>query len=317
MMLAGGAGAQPETPILGPGVPGMCFPSTGSPPWQTGMAVPSGATEELLAEQVRNVQVLLQVADEHQITTNGKIAMLITAWVESYVLTDLSGFYGWPPDHTSVGIFQQQDWWGTVSQRMDPATSATLFLTGKPGIPGLLSLDYDSMDPAVAAQEIQRSAHPDRYRQYVGVAEQVLACGSGDTIVLPPGAVGTMLEYAQSHIGKPYVLGASGPNAFDCSGLTGTAMATIGIMAPRTAHQQYEWCRGGAGTAIPLGQEQPGDLFFFNTYLGPFLVGHTGFVWNPVGQRSLEAVMPRVGHYSYDYATGNNIFAIYRLGATP
>ncbi|MFJ8662875.1 NlpC/P60 family protein [Streptomyces sp. NPDC093795] len=65
---------------------------------------------------------------------------------------------------------------------------------------------------------------------------------------------------ARSAIGKPYVWGATGPSAFDCSGLMVWSYRQAGISLPRTsAAQRY------AGRQVPLSQAQPGDLV---TYRG-------------------------------------------------
>ncbi|MGW2205681.1 NlpC/P60 family protein [Streptomyces sp. NPDC001774] len=65
---------------------------------------------------------------------------------------------------------------------------------------------------------------------------------------------------ARSAIGKPYVWGATGPSAFDCSGLMVWSYRQAGISLPRTSAAQRN-----AGRRVPLSQAQPGDLV---TYRG-------------------------------------------------
>jgi cell wall-associated NlpC family hydrolase len=69
-----------------------------------------------------------------------------------------------------------------------------------------------------------------------------------------------MWAFLCAQLGKPYQWGGSGPDAWDCSGLTQAAYATVGVTLPRTSETQY-----GAvhATMIPLDQLQPGDLVFF------------------------------------------------------
>src|SRR5215210_3713376 len=43
--------------------------------------------------------------------------------------------------------------------------------------------------------------------------------------------------------GDPYVYGAAGPNAFDCSGLTYFAYKKVGIRLPRSSDAQYRHVR--------------------------------------------------------------------------
>lgn len=70
-------------------------------------------------------------------------------------------------------------------------------------------------------------------------------------------AANTAIAYAQAQRGKPYVMGATGPNAYDCSGLTQAAYKAAGVSIPRVSSAQY-----GVGTPVPLDQIAPGDLIF-------------------------------------------------------
>ncbi|MEV1026549.1 NlpC/P60 family protein [Streptomyces sp. NPDC050264] len=74
------------------------------------------------------------------------------------------------------------------------------------------------------------------------------------------------ISFAQGAIGSPYVWGATGPNAFDCSGLTQAAYRAAGISLPRTTYAQID-----AGQRVSRSQLQPGDLVFF--YSG---ISHVG-----------------------------------------
>jgi cell wall-associated NlpC family hydrolase len=67
-----------------------------------------------------------------------------------------------------------------------------------------------------------------------------------------------VLQVALSRVGAPYVWGATGPNAFDCSGLVGFAYAAAGIAVPRTSEQLWL-----AGPHVPPQDARPGDLLFW------------------------------------------------------
>jgi cell wall-associated NlpC family hydrolase len=99
-------------------------------------------------------------------------------------------------------------------------------------------------------------------------------CAPGANEPLPPGVAGKVLAYARAQIGKPYQFGATGPDAFDCSGLTMMAYRAAGILIPRTSQQQWAF-----GERIPARQARPGDLVFFagadGTMTSP---GHAGIV---------------------------------------
>ena len=69
-------------------------------------------------------------------------------------------------------------------------------------------------------------------------------------------AVAVRTAYAQ--LGDPYVYGAGGPNAFDCSGLTSFAWRAAGVSLPHSSSAQY-----GSGPHVSRSALQPGDLVFF------------------------------------------------------
>jgi peptidoglycan DL-endopeptidase CwlO len=66
------------------------------------------------------------------------------------------------------------------------------------------------------------------------------------------------LAAALSRRGDPYVWGAAGPGAFDCSGLVVWAFAQEGIALPH-----YTGDLWNAGVHIPRADLEPGDLVFF------------------------------------------------------
>ena len=72
------------------------------------------------------------------------------------------------------------------------------------------------------------------------------------------GRAATAVRYALAQVGDRYVAATSGPNTFDCSGLTMTAWRQAGISLPHYSYSQYSKSR-----KIPLSQAQPGDLIFY------------------------------------------------------
>ncbi|MCX2184415.1 C40 family peptidase [Streptomyces sp. SKN60] len=66
------------------------------------------------------------------------------------------------------------------------------------------------------------------------------------------------LAFARAQIGKPYVWGATGPESYDCSGLTQAAWRAAGVDLPRTTWDQVK-----VGTRIATADLLPGDLVFF------------------------------------------------------
>ncbi|CAL9394311.1 NlpC/P60 family protein [Streptomyces sp. enrichment culture] len=127
--------------------------------------------------------------------------------------------------------------------------------------------------------------------------------GRDDTLP-PPSADGATspraaaaVRAARSALGKPYVWGASGPNAFDCSGLTQWAYAQAGVALPRTSQAQRN-----AGRHVALAQARPGDLVTYRSdashvamYVGGGQVIHAPYPgapvrYDPVGMMPVSAV---------------------------
>lgn len=81
-------------------------------------------------------------------------------------------------------------------------------------------------------------------------------------------AVKAVIEFARKQLGEKYVYGATGPDTWDCSGLTMMAYRSIGVNITRVTTTQVHF-----GKEIPRGKEQPGDLVFFGVKSAPHHVG--------------------------------------------
>lgn len=89
-------------------------------------------------------------------------------------------------------------------------------------------------------------------------------------------AAQTAIDFALAQQGKPYRYATSGPDSYDCSGLTAAAYAAAGVQLPHQSSAQY-----GYGTHVSLSEMQPGDLVFFYSpishvaiYLGNGMIVH-------------------------------------------
>ncbi|HEX3493471.1 MAG TPA: NlpC/P60 family protein [Streptosporangiaceae bacterium] len=83
---------------------------------------------------------------------------------------------------------------------------------------------------------------------------------SGDGPPITAAQVHAFLKAALSRVGLPYVWGAAGPRAFDCSGLVQWSMRQAGITMPRVAVDQAT-----TGPQVPMSALRPGDLLFYHT----------------------------------------------------
>ncbi len=106
----------------------------------------------------------------------------------------------------------------------------------------------------------------------------------------PTEAAGTAIQTALAQVGKPYVVGAAGPNGFDCSGLTQYAYAAAGIPLPHSSRSQ-----SGLGAAVSRADLQPGDLVFFYSpvshvgmYIGNGQMVHASVSGRPVAVTSVD-----------------------------
>lgn len=99
-----------------------------------------------------------------------------------------------------------------------------------------------------------------------------------------PGVDSGIVGAAMAQLGKPYGWGATGPDAFDCSGLMVYAYAQNGISIPRTSQAQL-----AGGTPVPLDQLQPGDIIGYypgvthvGMYIGDGMVVHSSDYGIPI-----------------------------------
>ncbi|MFX4290730.1 NlpC/P60 family protein [Streptomyces bohaiensis] len=116
----------------------------------------------------------------------------------------------------------------------------------------------------------------------------------------PPAPAGSRaaqaVAFAQAQLGKPYGWGATGPSAFDCSGLTQAAWQAAGVSLPRTSHSQI-----GAGVRVSRDQLAPGDLVFYYSglthvgmYVGNGQIIHASRPGTPVRYAPVDS-MPFAG----------------------
>jgi cell wall-associated NlpC family hydrolase len=159
-----------------------------------------------------------------------------------------------------------------------------------------------SYDDIAAQQKDLQAKIADYQRQYAALTapqqQQVLAAHSGDTQAVPSGVVAASgaaqkaVDTALAQVGDPYVWGASGPDAFDCSGLTQYAYSAAGVSLPHSSSSQSRM-----GTPVSRDQLQPGDLVFFYSpvshvgmYIGNGQMVHASTSGQPVKVASLDSM---------------------------
>ena len=104
---------------------------------------------------------------------------------------------------------------------------------------------------------------------------------SGTTSPVP--SQGSVVDYALSRIGCPYVWGAAGPDTFDCSGLVRWAYLQVGMSLPHQTEALYN----AAKARLPVSQAQPGDVLWVG--YGDGYNGHVGIACNAGGTHYVHA----------------------------
>ncbi|MFB7108982.1 C40 family peptidase [Streptomyces sp. NPDC056190] len=82
------------------------------------------------------------------------------------------------------------------------------------------------------------------------------------------GSAASVVSFVKSQVGKAYVSGATGPSAYDCSGLVQTAFKQVGISLPRVSQDQST-----AGTQVSLSNLQVGDILYWGGAGSAYHVG--------------------------------------------
>ncbi|MBT1096477.1 NlpC/P60 family protein [Streptomyces chartreusis] len=158
----------------------------------------------------------------------------------------------------------------TVQQKLSDARELLSKLTAEEKA-RLAAIEKRKQEEAArkAAELARQQAEAERQRQEAAAAAQQQEStqppadsGTSDSSSSSDSSYATKAEktlaFARSQIGKPYVWGATGPDSYDCSGLTQAAWKAAGVDIPRVTYDQVN-----AGTTVPLSSAQPGDLVFF------------------------------------------------------
>lgn len=265
----------------------------------------NGQTLDLDGEQIANAAIISSTAKQMGLPLAASVIATMTALQESslfnYPNANVPGSIGYPgsqlggyttsnpPNNgTSLGLFQQQNNWGSIAQRLNQADATKLFLQRLVAIPNWQSQPYGQ-----DAQTVQGSKYPLAYQPWQQGASTLVGavsgikCSAGVSTANLTGVAKTVVSAASAFIGNtPYVwgggnaagptLGASGTGAvgpagyvgkpgFDCSGLTLYAFAQAGIDLPHYSGTggQFSIVESSPTFTTNISQLQPGYLVFF------------------------------------------------------
>jgi cell wall-associated NlpC family hydrolase len=150
-----------------------------------------------------------------------------------------------------------------------------------------------------ARLEARIADYQDQYDALSAAEQAVVDETRGGSVVASPRAAKApgraaqaAVDTAMAQLGDPYVWAASGPDAFDCSGLTQYAYAAAGVSLPHSSGMQSQ-----LGTPVSRSDLQPGDLVFFYSpvshvgmYIGNGQMVHASTAGEPVQVASLDSM---------------------------
>ena len=257
-------------------------------------------------EQLANAKTIVATTLRTGMSARAAVVAVATAMQESGLRNVHFG------DRDSLGLFQQRASWGPADRRLDPVAATVLFLKALAALPHweLLPItvasdqvQHSAFPLAVARWENLATPLVSTYwptdigsstpPAMSGIAPSPRAApvadcpgrggegtDGGGLTRLPPGFAlptvaqqAAVVRFALAQLGKPYVWGGTGPDAWDCSGLTMRAWGAAGVPLPRTTFQQVLTGSPVASTAAL----QAGDLIFIAGSDGtPNNPGHVG-----------------------------------------
>lgn len=111
---------------------------------------------------------------------------------------------------------------------------------------------------AAAAEAVSRSS-----------ARTTLSASASTSVSAPAsGSVATVIAFLKAQVGDAYVMGGTGPNAWDCSGLVQAAFKQVGVDLPRVSQDQST-----SGTPVSLSNIQVGDILYWGSAGSAYHVG--------------------------------------------
>lgn len=191
-------------------------------------------------------------------------------------------------DHTSVGLYQQQNngAWGSTAQRMNPRESTGMFLQA------LNRLDWRNMNKGAACQAVQNSAFPQRYAQFEQIATEEVRAIRGN--IIPNTPVSPTTGNLTSGVQLPMI-----------GGVAGAALPNLSI--PSLPNQNGVPSVAGAGAAVggPL-YDLAGAVAYATAQIGK------PYHWGAVGPASFDCwsedtqILTRRGEVSLVDVTTND-----------
>lgn len=193
-------------------------------------AIPTGARVAGFGhDQLVNAEAVVAAASALDLDGAGQALGVQAAIGESSLVDVNHGDNAINPDGTvadSIGLFQQQHWWGTIAERMDPTRSATAFYRRLVRVRG-----WEQLAPTLAINRVQGNADPYYYARFGGQAAAIVA-------------------YLRTLVGAPTASTAGAGMATATQAASADASCVLGGNAQQLAQRLVEDMRAGRLTLL-------------------------------------------------------------------
>ena len=215
---------------------------------------------------------------------------------------------------TAVGLFQKASAIG-ITGVADPATLKALYSTGAASLPSTAKAADDGGAVIIDDSGVVNPPNSVKLSStYVTTMPASLksTTSSYSESMSSRKKLEHVIYSAQEKLTKPYVYGATGPNSFDCSGLTYYAFKKVGVSLKRSAYSQgYD---SGYDKISGTGSLRRGDLVFFNTISDSDLCDHAGiylgggcFIHASSGGHKVVVSNLTTGYYNRVFSWGRRV----------
>jgi cell wall-associated NlpC family hydrolase len=193
-------------------------------------------------------------------------------------------------DHTNAVVAEVAVAQAAAQQAQAEADTATA--AAQAGLEQLTAQKAEVEEKVAAYQaDFARLSAEEQARVTTAVAGRNLTAPSVDDLpIAPSGAAGVAITTALAQVGDRYNHGGSGPDVFDCSGLTSYAYAAAGVTLPHSSRAQSQ-----LGRQVSRSELQPGDLVFYYSpishvalYIGNGMIVHARTYGSPVAVTSVD-----------------------------
>jgi cell wall-associated NlpC family hydrolase len=121
---------------------------------------------------------------------------------------------------------------------------------------------------AAAKAKAEREAAEKASRSAERTTLSTASASASDVAAPASGSVATVISFLKSHVGDAYVMGATGPNSWDCSSLVQAAFRQAGVDLPRVSQDQSM-----VGTEVGTSNLQVGDILYWGGKGSAYHVG--------------------------------------------